>query len=77
MKRLALALLLHWLTAGIAFAQVSLLDAVKKDNLQQVKNLVQQGADVNAKDKDGFSVMERGCAVSNDPQGVPACHPTS
>ncbi|WP_297457070.1 ankyrin repeat domain-containing protein [Persephonella sp.] len=34
-----------------------LIEAVKKNDLQQVKKLIKNGADVNFKDKKGFSVL--------------------
>jgi hypothetical protein len=40
-----------------------LLEACKKGQLERVKELIAQGADVNAKRNDGVTILMQACAV--------------
>jgi len=46
-----------WGTVAIAGVNEDLIEAAKRDHLAGVKGLVGKGADVNAKNKDGYTAL--------------------
>ena len=68
MKKLTITLTILLFAVATIFAQdinEQLFEAVKDNNLQKVEELIEKGADVNAKSKNDYTPLHYACRNEN------------